>query len=178
MVFDTQQLSTSSIDEQHLTSTEHVIQLSNDTPIEAFPPSCNSIEFTENVAQIVRNRYRRRLQTMFFIIIVLILLSIISFRWNSIDSTLVTILGIFMIVFAFILTIIVLFNCCEYSFVGENHLKLIGNVQHVWQLTGEIWHKQVDALRTVPFKLIDYYNDSRYQRLKNRLYGNIIQTEK
>jgi hypothetical protein len=83
-----------------------------------------------------------------------------------------------MIVFAFILTIIVLVNWCGYSSVGENHLKLIGNVQHVWQLTGEMWHKQVDSLRTVLFKLIGYCNDSRYQRLKNRLYGNIIQTEK
>ncbi len=45
-------------------------------------------------------------------------------------------------------------------------------------MTGEIWHKQVDSLRTVPFKLNGYCNDSRYQRLKNRLYGNIIQTEK
>lgn len=179
MMLDTQQLSTSPIDEQHLTSTDDVIQLSNDTPIEAFPPPCNSIEFIQNVAQIVRARYRRTLQTMFFIIIILILLSIISFTWNSIDSTLVTILGIFMIAFAFFLTVVALFNCCQYSFVGENHLKLIGNIQHVWQLTGETWHKQVDSLRTVPFKLIGfYYKNSRCQRLKNRLYGNIIQTEK
>jgi len=157
-------------------TTDHVIELSNEQPTKISPPPCNADEFIKKVFQIVRARERRKLWFMFLIIIVLTLLSIICFICTAQYNTLAVIPGIFLIVIAFVLTIVVLVFCCEYSFVGENHLKLIGNVQHLWQLTDETWNKQVDSLQTVPFKVIGCCHGSRYQRLKNRLYGNIIVT--
>lgn len=176
--------------ESHLTSTNHVNELSDvittqdssateknlkDTVM--FPPMCNSTEFIKHVVQILKNRHWRRLWTTFFIIILLILLIIVFFKWLTDDSVALPI-AIIMIVITVFLTIGLLVACCYHSSVGKHYLKLIDNVQNTLQLTDDIWHKQVDALRTVPFVFIGCFNNYKYQRLKNRLYGNIILAEK
>ena len=159
-------------------TSDYVIELSSEKSTVMWPPPCNTVEFIQNVTQIVRAREKKKLWTMFIVILLLISLSSIGFVLHTKHDTVFLVLAIFMIVFAFILTIVVLVGCCQYSFVGENHLKLIGLVRHVWQFTGENWNKQVAALRVVPFRVIGCYSNSRHQRLKNRLYGNIILTEK
>ena len=95
-------------------TTDHVIELSNEQPTKISPPPCNADEFIKKVFQIVRARERRKLWFMFLIIIVLILLSIICFICTAQYNTLAVIPGIFLIVIAFVLTIVVLVFCCEY----------------------------------------------------------------